>query len=381
METEIKILLTSDMHLGILHDDIKIPNSARINTFKKITTLARNHDILLIAGDLIDSPNISSDIIDVIKAEFTQLRNQNIEIIYTPGRGEVTPDGGLVSFLYDLPLSHIFLKAENAEPFIFTRDNQTIYFYGIPPFSGFDISKIRKIAENGFHMGLFHVDFDMERNGGEDSHYKLQKQDLKNLGLDFYALGHRHNFKLFKIADKIIGAYPGTPEATSFNETGDRYAISMYIKENAISQIRRLAVNTMKLHENIFNCEEYKSLDSLYELLNTNKSKKVVQRIVFSNYRTFKLDYVGIKKYETFFYDLQIVDQSFPSLDLLVSEFENEDTIRGEFFRIFKNFREKLSQNDILNEIDIKDMAETLHMITNYEVESLEEWLCNLLSA
>ena len=48
------------------------------------------------------------DIVDVIKSEFRNLRDNNTEIIYTPGRGELNNRGSLPSYLFDFNASFIF---------------------------------------------------------------------------------------------------------------------------------------------------------------------------------------------------------------------------------------------------------------------------------
>ena len=51
-----KILLMADLHLGAVSPDTGIDDSVRLDTFKKIVSLAHEHDILIIAGDLFEGP-------------------------------------------------------------------------------------------------------------------------------------------------------------------------------------------------------------------------------------------------------------------------------------------------------------------------------------
>ena len=99
---EIKILLTSDIHLGLGGAGAPVPEKARMNTFKRIVSLAREHDILLIAGDLIDCVALDKETLDVIRAEFNGLRESNVEILLTPGPGELTPEKTVAPFFIDM---------------------------------------------------------------------------------------------------------------------------------------------------------------------------------------------------------------------------------------------------------------------------------------
>lgn len=375
MENEIKILFLSDLHLGMKTNDEHIPDYARINTFKRIIAIARDHDILLIGGDLIDGSGIGVEIIDLIKTEFRNLRKSGTEIVYTPGMGELGDKGNMPSFLPDFTVSCIFSNAINSAPYLYIKDGQKLYVYGVPATAGYDISKIRKISEDGFHVGLFHVDIDFERDAIDPQVYRIQKHDIKSLGLDFYAFGFNHNFRMFKIMERIVGVCPGSSESTSFNETGDRYVISIIIRENKLFQIKRLTVNTMKLYRNTVDCSGLITMGPIKELLENNKSKKVIQKLILAGPRNFVLRHEELKKYSGEFFRLDIIDDSVPTLDSLVEEFQYENSIRGEFYKILKD---QIDQNRIPHDIDLADLSLSLNRMTRDGFGNLEEWLCNL---
>jgi DNA repair exonuclease SbcCD nuclease subunit len=375
MESEIKILIMSDLHLGIRNDEIHIPQYARNSTFRRIMAIARVHDILLIGGDLIDNCAVDGDIIDMVKTEFSKVNDANTRIVYTPGIGELNGEGTIASLMYDLNASCIFSGSAHATPYQFMKDDQKLYIYGVPAAAGYDISLIKKISGDGFHIGLFHVDFDFDRNNNEQLVYKLQKNDIRALGLDFYAFGFCHNFRMFKIIDRIIGVCPGSPEATSFDEMGDRYIISVTIKDNKLHQIKRLTVNSMKLHQHRFDCSGMTTMGPIKELLENNKSKKMIQKIIISGGRDFVLHENELRKYQDYFFKLDIIDESNPTVESLIEEFQYENSLRGEFYKILK---EHIDRNDIPHDIDEKDLARSLNTITRKGFHDLEEWLCTM---
>ncbi len=375
MDSEIKLLFMSDLHLGIKGDYPEIPEHARMSTFKRIMAIARDHDLLLIGGDLIDSNAVDNDIIDLIRTEFEYLKGANTEIVYTPGTGELGSRAVMPSFLLDLNVSCLFSNTFNPSPYMYEKNGQKLFIYGVPATSGFDISKIRKISDEGFHLGLFHVDFDFDGEAGASPVYRIQKNDIRTVGLDFYAFGFNHNFRMFKIMDRIIGVCPGTPESTSLNELGDRYVISIVIKENRLYQIKRLTVNSMKLFKNSVDCSDLVTMGPIKELLEGNKSKKAVQLLLLSGRRDFVLHRQDLEEYEKDFHTLVIDDRSEPTLEALVEEFQNEKTLRGEFYRLIK---EQIDRDGIPRDIDRSDFAASLNRISKDGFENLEEWLCNL---
>ncbi len=375
MDSEIKILFMSDIHLGMRNNEIHVPDYARVNTFKRIAAIARGHDIFLIGGDLIEGKSIGNDTIEMIKTEFRNLRSAGTEIVYTPGTGELNDRDVIMPTVLDFNASCLFSSTMTATPYLYMKDGQKVYVYGLSGSLGYDISKIKKISDEGFHIGLFHVDFDFDNEKNDYLVYRLQKNDIKTLGLDFYAFGFCHSFKMFKIMDRIIGVCPGSPEATSFDEPGDRYVISIVIKDNRLYQIKRLTVNSMRLYRNHVDCTDLVTMGPIKELLEDNKSKKTIQQVILTGGRDFVLRQYELQKYKNEFFRVDIIDQSVPSIDSLIEEFQYENSLRGEFYKIIK---EQIDQNGLPYDIDKGDLAASLNKITRDGFKNLEDWLCNL---
>lgn len=365
----------SDIHMGIRNNDFHIPDYSRANTFKRIAAIARGHDLFLIGGDLIDNKSIGNETIDLIKNEFRALRSAGTEILYTPGTGEIGDRDSIAPFVLDFNASCLFTSNMTMTPYLYMKNGQKVYIYGMSSSLGCDISKIKKISNEGFHLGLFHVDIDFDSEKNDTVMFRLQKNDLKNLGLDFYAFGFCHSFKMFKIMDRIIGVCPGSPESTSFDETGDRYVISIVIKENKLYQIKRLTVNSMRLFRDSINCSGLITMGPIKELLENNKSKKAIQQILLTGERDFVLRQYELQKYKNEFFKLEIVDTSVPTIDSLIEEYQYENSLRGEFFKIIK---EQIDQNSIPHDIDKVDLAASINKITRDGFTNLEEWLCSL---
>ncbi len=375
MDNEIRLLFVSDIHLGMKNDETGIPDYARANTFKRIAAIGREHDILLIGGDLIDSPGVGEDVIDLIRDEFRGLRNAGTEIFYVPGAGETGGLDSLPPVILDFNVSCLFAGETSSAPHLFMKDGRKLYVYGVPVTAGCDISRVSKISEEGYHIGLLHVDFNFDEDPRNSLVYRLQKNEMRSLGLDFYAFGFSHGFRMFKIMDRIIGVCPGSPEATSFDENGDRYAVSIVIKDDRLYQLKRLTVNSMRLHRDRVDCSGLVTMGPIKELLENNKSKKAIQLLVLQGERDFVLRRDELSGYEGDFFRLKIEDQSIPTLDALIEEFQYENSLRGEFFKIVK---ERIDRGEVPHEIDGRDLAVSLDRITREGFAGLEEWLCAL---
>jgi DNA repair exonuclease SbcCD nuclease subunit len=369
--TMMKILLTSDLHLGI-KNNVPIPDVLRLTTFKKIATLARNHHLLLIAGDLIESKTVTRETLDIISQVFDNLRKNNIDIVFTPGEADFDDRGKLPSYFYNLNISHIFTESNCTIPYTFSHDDETIHLYGIPAKADINIDSITRAGEEGFHLGLFHLHFNSQ-GGTRNAVPVLTSGDIKRLQFNFYALGHHHHFKLIKYLNKLIGAYPGTPEATGRDETGDRYVLSLTIKDNELYQLKRLNVNTTKINDLQIECDKHKDDSHIIEQLIKNRSPKDILVLTLTGERNFFLDHNELQIYQNNYLKLIIDDRSIPRIEVLIEEFKDEDSLRGEFFSILK---EKIDEGNIPSTINTNNLSFIINNIIRAGTYIPEEWLC-----
>ena len=201
--------------------------------------------MFLIAGDLFhggESNPVTPSVTGIVSQELAALRQKGVEILYTPGECDhpLLEAGGPVS---NDCFTHIFTSGDGSG-FSITRGNETVTVYGIasgPRGTG----TVRRKENGGFHMALLHGDFCADEVGPGTEVPSLGRDEIRSLNLDFYALGHNHNFRIFKSRNRVIGDYPGSPEAVGPNETGERYVLSIAIENGEIIQIKRLAVNTI----------------------------------------------------------------------------------------------------------------------------------------
>ena len=131
----IKILLSSDIHLG---SEI-FPENFRLKTFKKLSYLAKSHDLFIIAGDLFHSKGINEKTLEFAANEFKSLRESGIEIVYMLGDNEL--NGNDLSLLSGLNVTKMFGEEADPEPYKYSKDGQELYIYNLSAKSDGDILK------------------------------------------------------------------------------------------------------------------------------------------------------------------------------------------------------------------------------------------------
>lgn len=369
----VKILLTSDIHLGLDDDDAPVPGVVRAGTFRKISALAREHDVLLIAGDLFCRSDVDTETVDLVSEEFGKIRNRGTEILLTPGECEIDAEGTATSLLNLLNVSRVFDESNSSEPFEITRGGQSVYVYGVPPLNGNATQNISRQSSEGFHIGLFHGDINLNGEEMNDCPLVITKQDLKRMNLDFYALGHYHNYKLYKNLGVVIGAYPGSPEAVTFGEPGERYVLSMIIGSDRIQQIKRLTINTKVVEVLDLDCSVLGSARDVLKRLEECGSLKKICRLRLTGERNFILSPDEVAAAGKKFDNLILCDESMPTIDVLIKNYKNENTLKGDFFLVLE---ERFSNNDIPVDIDLEGFNRILNRISASGFYKPEDWLC-----
>jgi DNA repair exonuclease SbcCD nuclease subunit len=360
---KIKILLISDLHLGIESVNSLISGEERLSTFRRIISLAHKHDILMIAGDLIHNGNIETDYIDIVKTEFSSLLDGGIEIFYTPGPGELNSMGKIYPAVSEINTTHTF--SDNKDEFYVKSSKGNLFIYGLQCSSSQNRWNISRKESNGFHLGLFHADFNPQINETSDT-MCIKKDDIKKMNLDFYALGKNHNFKMFRFSDRIIGAYPGSPEACSIDETGDRFAVSMEIDKNILHNIKRIAVNTVKILGDEIDCSTIINQDILFEKIKSTYPENSIVNILLTGERDFIIENNFKTELSEYFRGLKITDISQPTLKIMIDENIKNPSLEGIFFQILNQRvngadRERIKNDTlawIINKKQIQDRNE-----------------------
>lgn len=350
----IKLLLTSDLHLGIDRAGSLNIRGERIETFRKIMAQAAKHDILLIAGDFIDRNIDEDDFFDIVVPELEILKNSGVEIFYTPGLEEIRANPEITGSISALENCHFF--SDNSPAAYIKSAKGPVFIYGIQAESRHGFASIIRNSSKGFHIGLFYSGFNPRVQGiSHDS--CIDKNIIKEMNLDFYALGSSHSFKMFKSLNRIIGAFPGSPEPCSIEEWGDRFAISMEVENNAILNIKRIPLNTASITCTIIDCSSLKSEGELIEAIKSQQTDKGYINIMLNGIRSFPLTDRLTKELKGLFNGIQISDRTAASLDMQISLFSPEDSLRGE---IFRTISEKIKNREFPADMSIEAMARVL---------------------
>ncbi len=318
----LKIVHAADLHIGAAHTLLG-KNAARrsaeiLNSLHAVAELCRDTgaEVLLLAGDLFDSPCPEKSDVDTVKAYLAALA---AEVFIVPGNHDyLTPSS---PYMEDWSENvHIFREEGVAE-----LENARIY--GIPFCSPFMKERALPKAERDGKINILLMHGDIF--GGE--YNPLTELKIAATDMDYVALGHVHAPSEIKQAGRVYFAYPGSVEPLGFDETGAHGAIAGTVyKGDAALSLVPLCRRTFREIE--LSVSGYSSDSELLAAL-TEQLKNFTEdmvKIILTGDSSFSPDIELIKTtFEGRVFSLRVKDRTYPkeNLELL----RTEQTLKGIF--------------------------------------------------
>ena len=167
-----------------------------------------------------------------------------------------------------------------------------------------------------------------------DGMYKVNLKKLKNLNIDYLALGHLHSFMCGKLDGRGTYAYSGCLEGRGFDECGQKGFISLEIGDKVEVEFVPNSYRVIdELVVDISGCADmYAAISEVKSKI--TQTKKDILRIVLTGEAQFDTD--GIereteKQVGRDLYFVAVVNNSVRKYD--VAEVDGDISLRGEFIR------------------------------------------------
>ena len=336
------------IHCGDIHFDT--PFSARFTsreseirraeiseTFSKVIDMAKNADLLLIAGDLFDSENPSEETVKFVIRKFKEIGNIPVFIVagnhdpYTETSVYSNYNFGDNVYVFGGELSCVELKSLN------------LRIYGSSFTEKYcEESQLKNVlCDPSFdNILLMHGD----ANKIKSVYNPIYTEFFGECGFKYAALGHIHKFDGIKKSGKTKYAYCGAMEGRGFDELGEKGVIEIEI-DNGVLEARFVPVCKRKFRildvditdaadnnevvERIFNELENNSENSGFE--------KDYIRVILKGTRSekFNVNYDTVKEFlDEKLYYAELLDESRTSVDY--TSFLDENSLKGLFSRIMQ---------------------------------------------
>jgi len=338
----LKILHTGDIHLDSPFSKLDIQKAeARRrelrDTFSAMMAFARKNavDMVLVAGDVFDRDFVTKETTDFLLRELSLMQ---CPVIISPGNHDcASPDS---IWMQDIFPSNVYIfRSPEIQRFSFDELNTDVYGYAFvsPEIAVSPLTGRRADNLNRINLLCAHGDTSSPLSRSAP----LSRADLVGFGADYAALGHIHNPGPLENRSGVVFGYCGCPEGRGFDECGPKGAILAEIrKENGRASVRAGKVRFSKRrYESIpVDCGGASSI--------TEIESRIRAAITAGNYgedtilRTVLCGAVE----PSLIIDAAVLESRFPELfsltvedgtSLLLSpaDYENDRTVRGEFYR------------------------------------------------
>ena len=230
----LKLLHLADVHLGkpfqMLGAQGAAQRRALEETFVRAVDLAiaKQVHVVLIAGDLFDSPRPSPALVELAERELRRLDDRGIWVGLAAGNHDAAPDG-LVGGSHRLRDAgpHVVLFGRTVESHAVPALNLTITGCsaspGTPasPLSGWPRQRSTQFAVGVTHGSAY-------RGGQVEGSAAMHPQEIRDLGLDYLALGDWHSAS--EVAPPPAPAwYAGSPELLAYDQEGAGHVLMIEI--------------------------------------------------------------------------------------------------------------------------------------------------------
>lgn len=232
-----RILHLADLHLGASHDYLGERSPERAFDFEKAFTSSvrfaadpsNRVDVVVIAGDLLDSPHPAPGLQGLTVGRLSDLSKKGIPTVLLPG----THDSHLVTGsaykqMAAIPDVHVITAPSVEEPLELLIKGERAFFYGAaydPHYTRDPFASLRRLDLPGLHVAVLHASLE----GSPEWTYRrkdmpISREAIGDSGMDYVALGHYHNFRT-EAVNGVTYCYPGTLEGKRFGENGPRYRV------------------------------------------------------------------------------------------------------------------------------------------------------------
>ncbi len=319
-----KLLHSADWHLGApLQSRSEALRQALPQVPTKVVALAQAQrcDLLLLAGDIFDSPTPPPEAVEALREA---LRQAQMPVFIAPGNHDHV---GLGSPWLDTAWP------ENVR--IFTREE--IGSVGIPALScriygaGFRdiycdalLEGFRAQCPEKWAIGLFHGD-PIQVQSQKNS---VTQAQVRASGLSYLALGHVHQGGAFRAGDTLC-AWPGCPMGRGFDETGDKGVLLVTLEDTCTAKFLPLDGPRFRWHKLEAGADALTALQSIlpptpsgdfFRIELTGESQPLDLQILAAAFPHIP--------------NLELVDRTVPPLDLWQNA--GEDSLEGVYFGLLQ---------------------------------------------
>jgi len=349
----LKFLHLADVHLGATFRMLGEKGAAQRRqveeTFGRAIDLAiaERVQLVVIAGDLFDSPKPAPRTVDAVAGQFRRLAEAGIRVAMVAGNHDVTPEG-LIPELDRLHSAHPRLLAFGRTVEVHTLPDLDLTVVGrsaepgamASPLADWPQGRTTKFAVGVTHGTSF-------RAGQVEGPGTIHPQEIRQLGLDYLALGDWHSATQL-LPPPTASWYAGAPELLAFDQEGAGHVLLIEVAAPGDARVAAQRIGRRRYHAVEFNAADVddvairRAIDALADpelMLNVGITGLVpVGRV---------LDLEAIERdFGASFFRLRVHNRAQIHLDPATLAGFPEQTVLGRFVRLMEARMTTASESD-----------------------------------
>jgi DNA repair exonuclease SbcCD nuclease subunit len=271
MMAALKLLHTADVHLGAAFGFLgrrgREHRAQLKSTFSRVVDLALTSqvDVLLIAGDLFDSPYPQPGTVGEVLYQLGRLDAEGIWTVIVPGTHDRLLPGGVYDGREFSGLAHLHLfREEEMTPLVLEKLDLTVYGRATTREERDVLEGFRADGETRWRVGLLHASFLMPGKVERDE-MLVSGDGIAQSGLHYLALGHWHSMAEYSQGG-VAAFYPGPPEPLDMARGEEGKVILVELDESSL-QVKPITVGRRRLLRTGLDASELGGPAELYSAL------------------------------------------------------------------------------------------------------------------
>lgn len=334
---KIKILHCADIHFDTPFKELgkklsEVSKEELLEVFKKIINIVIDEqvDILLIAGDVFDNFTVNKTTLYFIASQLSRINNTQVFI--SPGNHDPYNSRSFYEIM-DWPENVYIFKGELEKVDL---EDLNLTVWGAAFNNQYEKKTLfRNVEIDNSRINLMVIHGEISNNISENIYNPIYLEDIKKSGMEYIAVGHRHEFSGIKREGKTFYAYSGCPQGRGFDEIGDKGIIIGDIAKDEVHlsfrPICKRKYNTVEI--DISGLDTYEEVCSV--ILNSfpkdereNNFFKIVLKGQLKEHLIINEDVLLSKLKEQFYY-LKIINNT--SVEINMDELASEFSVKGRF--------------------------------------------------
>jgi len=286
-------------------------------------------DLLLVAGDLLESADMAAETAEAIKKAFSSFKGKVLLIF---GNHDYALRQHPQLRFEDLPNVITFEKT-SIQKVTFPEWNLTVYgaSFDSPYREESTLENFRVEDESKINIMLLHG----ELRQGKGLYNPITEKQIADTGLTYLALGHTHSFSGLLKSGRTSYAFPGCLSGRGFDETGTKGFLAGTISKDEAA-LEFVPIDRPQYHDKEVDITDFTYpmlIAKIRELAKNSALAGGIVRLRLSGERVFEtLDAQQLAAdLGSLFYSLSIKDGSFPKRNLWAGL--QKDTLEGVFLQ------------------------------------------------